>query len=217
MDPRNQSHTKRCAHCGAKLNPDNRHHRFCSQQCLDDYGAMFNKSSRPYQNHFSLTDEITKLQDIIRHEVSRPPEDLADSRNTIAFYENVVERTRKILKWINASALINQDSRERELKETRDELNRVKKKMEILLKKAADIKRENKMLRKKSAKLPSTEAIAMARKILGVTDETDIHGLKKAFRRKAKLIHPDRKYGDPDLFKSLKTAYQILERTMRSE
>lgn len=215
---RNQPHNanRRCAHCGAKLDSAGPHQRFCSQECLDDYGAMFNKSSRPQRDPFSLSDEITKLQDIIRHEVSRSPEDLADSRNTIAFYEDVIERTRKILKWINASALINQDSKERELKETKGELNRIKKKMDILLKKAADLKRENKILKKKRADLPSTEAAAMARNLLGVTEKADTQELKRAFRRKAKLVHPDRKFGDADLFKTLKTAYLLLERTLEN-
>jgi len=202
---------KRCSVCGSIIALDNRHRNFCSDACLKEYESMFTQKNEPVRSGFSLAGEISKLQEMVRFEARRPPEELTDKKQVISFYQDVVERTGAILKWINAQALTGEEATRRQMEEVQKENNLLRKKLEILLAKAADLKRENKKLKAEVRSRRGNSETLMARQMLGVKDETTIKELKKAFRQKAKRVHPDRQDGDGDLFKTLQMAFKLLE------
>lgn len=47
--------------------------------------------------------------------------------------------------------------------------------------------------------------------VLGVTKEANADEIKRAYRTKAKVLHPDKNNGDPTAFNDLKAAYDILK------
>jgi DnaJ-class molecular chaperone len=47
--------------------------------------------------------------------------------------------------------------------------------------------------------------------ILGLSYYATIEEIKEAYRNKVKEVHPDKKYGDSDLFKLVKEAYDVLQ------
>ena len=196
-----------CVQCGTQLHPRRRHRYFCSDRCLNTYGNMFQGQT---DNSFSLVNEITRLQTLIRAQTEQEGA-TTDYSTMLSFYEEVVERTSNVLKQINASALISEERQQEELRSAREEVTEMEAKLKRLLHRAAELKKENKMLRAMVKKnLSRNGSNELARAILGVEEGATDAEIKKAFRAKAKRIHPDREHGDADLFKVVTSAMNML-------
>lgn len=194
-----------CAYCGKPTGRDDLRARFCSDKCLRLFeaksGLMNNDSD------FSFSSEMQRLQKMVYEFAQSNPENT--EQNRLAFYEDVVERTGKVLKWINANSLIYEERTTQKLRATVHSNKELERKLERLLERAAELKRENKQLRKKVS-ATSVDTLKLSRLILGVSEDADKEIIKKAYRNKAKNIHPDREHGDPDLFKAVTEAMVLL-------
>jgi hypothetical protein len=203
-----QSDRSKCAYCGAPVDPNNPRKRFCSTECLQSYAQVFNRNNT---SSFSVADELSKLQEMISHEAARPSEDHANVEQMIGFYEQVIERTGRILRSLNTNALVNEHRQEQQLNETRLELNSTKQKLSRLLRKAGDLKKENAQLRQLLRKRKSSRSrLELACTLLGVEADADLADIRKAFRAKVKKLHPDQK-GDADVFKALAAAFETIK------
>lgn len=132
-----------------------------------------------------------------------------DEEQRLQFYEQVVERTATVLKWINASSLEYEQRTEKELIEIRKENESLERKLNRLLERAAELKKENKTLRSK-VKSISVDTLTLCRLMLGVNEKALKPEIKKAYRQKAKLVHPDSGSGDANLFKAVTQAMMLL-------
>jgi hypothetical protein len=206
-----QSDRSKCAYCGAPVDPNNPRKRFCSTECLQSYAKVFNRNNT---SSFSVADELGKLQEMITFEASRPSEDHANTDQMLGFYEQVIERTGRILRSLNTNAVVNEHRHEAELKSVKDELHAMQRKMNALLRKAGDLKKENAQLKQLVRKRKgSTSRAELARVLLGVDADDDLSTVRKAFRAKVKKLHPDQK-GDADVFKALAAAFETLKEAM---
>ncbi|MGM0587992.1 MAG: DnaJ domain-containing protein [Bacteroidota bacterium] len=203
-----QSDRSKCAYCGAPVDPNNKRKRFCSTECLQSYARVFNRNNT---SSFSVADELSKLQEMISHEASRPDEDHANTEQMLGFYEQVIERTGRILRSLNTNAVVNEHRHQQELQDAKAELSSIKRKMTSLLRKAGDLKKENDQLKQLLRKRKGTTSRAdLARVLLGVDADDDLTSIRKAFRAKVKKLHPDQK-GDADVFKALAAAFETLK------
>lgn len=158
------------------------------------------------QDNFSFSKELEQLQRMVLDFAEESPEDEVAK---LAFYETVVERTVTSLKWFNANSKIFEERTTKKLLEAEQLQSDLQRKLDRLLEKAARLRIENKELKQKS-KLFSTDTLKMARMILGLQGDVDKDAIKKAYRNKAKKVHPDRESGDADLFKALTEAMVLL-------
>lgn len=198
----------KCAYCGAPIEEGSERKRFCSKDCLTSYGEAFRRNNT---TRFSLAEELSKLQDMVVHEASRPQDDYDNTEQMLGFYEQVVERAGRILKTLNTNALITEQHNQQALKEAEEKVFRLNQKLDVLLRKAGDLKKQNKRLKSALKKVhKSHDREQLARVLLGVKEEASKEEIKKAFREKAKNVHPDRSHGDADLFKALSEALQTL-------
>lgn len=154
---------------------------------------------------FSLPEELSRLQTLINKNAYRDAGEVDTD-----FYEQVFDQLRTILKWINANAIKAERIQVQEEQVIQHELEKQTIKLEKLLQRAAELKRENKLLRKKLSKLSDTDH-KLAKMVLGIKEVSTLKDLKEAFRKKAKQVHPDNKNGDHDLFLSISAAYEILQ------
>jgi len=196
-----------CAYCGQLFSPDDPRERFCSDRCMRLFAAKFNLQE---DEEFSLPEELSRLQLLINQNAGQNQhEPEAD------FYEQVFDQLRTILKWINANAIKAERKQVTEEQEIQIELEKQTMKLEKLLHRAAELKRENKLLRNKLSKLSDTDD-KLAKMVLGIKEVSTLKDLKNAFRKKVKQVHPDRKNGDHDLFLSVSAAYEILQQKIES-
>lgn len=131
-----------------------------------------------------------------------------DPETRIQAYETIIERTARILRWINRNTML----RTRGDSEAVLEISREKDELEIrwkkLLQKATDLKKENRELREKAAKT-TTNVKELAALMLGLSPDASEAAIKAAYREKVKRAHPDAG-GDPDFFKAVTEAMLIM-------
>lgn len=193
-----------CIVCGNRLSGE-AGVRFCSADCRRSYQKHINE--RINQSAPDSNPGIRELKEMIFQYV-----DYADSitdQRRLEFYENVVEKTALLLKYVNDSGNSPDAELTERLKKAEEGNRQLREKLDRLLQKAAELKRENKKLRQQNTR-PATEVLDLARMLLGVKPETGVQGIKKAYRYKAKITHPDSRDGDADLFKAVTEAMIIL-------
>lgn len=139
-----------------------------------------------------------------------------DVHTRMEAYETIVARTASILKTINTQTRLKQSQRQLELQLLRREKADLEVRWQRLLKKAADLKRENNQLRKSTLRGTSS-SVELSALILGIEKDAEPSEIKQAYRSKAKRLHPDRLQGDEDVFKALTEAMLILMKQRQKE
>lgn len=179
--------------------------RFCSPECRTDYQQQIN--ARIERSQSDSSPGVRELKEMIFQYIDYA-NSITDERR-LEFYENVVEKTALLLKYVNDSGSSADIDLREQLRQSQESNRLLKQKLERLLQKAGDLKRENKKLRE-AFHQPTTEVHELARIMLGVKEDADISEIKRAYRIKAKLTHPDSSQGDADLFKGITEAMIIL-------
>jgi peptidoglycan hydrolase CwlO-like protein len=134
--------------------------------------------------------------------------DEMDAEVKVQAYETVVERTARILAWINKNTRLKTHSDASVIEALLDEKAELEERWRKLLDKAADLKRENRELREKASK-SNTGVRELAALLLGVSADAPESAVKAAYREKVKKAHPDAG-GDPDFFKAVTEAMLVL-------
>ncbi len=179
--------------------------RFCSSDCRKSYQSQV--KCRIAGSAENASPGIRELKEMIFQYVEYA-DSITDERR-LEFYENIVEKTALLLKYINDSNASPDDELRRQLRQTQELNHNLQEKLDRLLQKAAELKKENKKLRQDNQQ-PTAEARQLACKMLGIKEGADIAAIKSAYRQKAKLTHPDNEQGDSDLFKAITDAMIIL-------
>lgn len=187
-----------CAYCGNEFQPADPRERFCSDRCLKLFGTKHNIA---FPQSFELSDELGKLQKMIER-TPIPDGDSISKETLILFYDSVFLQLSRILKWINSQALL----KEKQLHTETGSVEDLQKKLALVLTKVAHLKQENKELRERVQSLQQTPN-DFAFHLLGITKQASKEEMKRAFRDKAKLVHPDSGFSDESFFKALKLAY----------
>lgn len=194
----------KCKHCGGDLEGLDQRQRFCSENCLQKFQIKHRLS--PKKSEFSFQGELSELQNMILDFAKAYTH--TDEEERLRFYEEVVERTAAVLTWINGSSFYFEVQAKEQLKGLQAENETLERKLHRLLERAADLKKENKILRSKVKDI-SVDTLTICRVMLGVNEQADKHQIKQAYRQKAKRIHPD-SGGDADVFKALTRAMVLL-------
>lgn len=190
-----------CAYCGNEFKPADPRERFCSDRCLKLFGIKYNI---PFPQSFELSDELAKLQKMI--ELTPIPDgDSVSKENLILFYDTVFLQLTRILKWINTQALLKENQIHTEIASVEE----LQEKLALVLSKLAHLKQENKELRDRIQSLQQTPN-DFAFHLLGITKQATREEIKRAFRDKAKLVHPDSGFADESFFKALQLAYSYV-------
>jgi hypothetical protein len=187
-----------CAYCGNEFHPADPRERFCSERCLKLFGTKHNIA---FPQSFELSDELGKLQKMIER-TPFPNGESISKETLILFYDSVFLQLTRILKWINSQALI----KEKQAHTEKGSVDELQKKLALVLSKVAHLKQENKELRDRVYALQHSPN-DFAFQLLGVTKQATKDEIKRAFRDKAKLVHPDSGFSDESFFKALKLAY----------
>lgn len=193
-----------CSYCRQTFLADDERERFCSEKCQRLFQV---KNGINTGKQFDFGKELETLQQMVLDYASKTPSDSLSGQ--IQFYEEVVDKTVKILTWINASSHKFEEKNLQELDGLRVKNTETQRKMDRLLEKAAELSRENKELKKRMKGI-SRGDLKLARTLLGISEKLDIAVIKKAYRKKAKQVHPDNKHGDADLFKAVTDAMVLL-------
>lgn len=204
-----------CDECERPLSGDRYSSRFCSMECMDAYRKRDQLYNEKEGGNFSLSEEISRLHQLII-EQTRNTSDSGGAAERIDFYEQVIDRTSQALRWINTTASVTEQADRARYEEAKEEVNQLNQKLNAVLKKAVQLKKENRQLKeeldRRSNSRPKNGEMStkLACTLLGVKEDTDEKTIKKAYRSKAKQTHPDREYGDADLFKALTDAMLLL-------
>lgn len=142
--------------------------------------------------------------------------DFLDKEDQLRAYQKMFIQMADVLHWINQRARQNGNNHiQKELKHARAQVEELQLKLDRLLHKAALLSKENKNLKAKTASGGASHTWAF--NLLGLEKDADLSSIKGAYRKKVKNVHPDRAHGDPDLFKSLTTAYLLLKKAKEAE
>lgn len=193
-----------CAYCGLHFESEDPRERFCSKRCTKLYAAKHQISTN--EEPFILSIELTKLQTKVG---AMPlPNESVSRKELMQFYDDIFNQIRQILKWLNANAI------KAEYEQTQEKQNLLNQKIQSdkldkLLNKAAELKRENKEL-KQFIRKHINGNVDLAQTLLGVNQNCSSDDLKNKYRLMAKVTHPDTDAGNEHIFKAVKSAYEIL-------
>lgn len=187
-----------CAYCGKEFIPSDKTERFCTKRCNTLFDKKYSLEPNP---SFDLSSELTKLQMIIQNTTF--PDNDWNGISGLAFYDSVFRQLAVIVKWINSQAIENEKHKEL------NSYDEMEKKLHVVLKKAAELKKENADLKKKLRFFIGGDK-NLARTILGVEEKTSQEHIKNAYKEKVKRTHPDLSEGNEDLFKAVKMAFELL-------
>ena len=188
-----------CAYCEKEFIPNQEYDRFCSKRCTKLFSSKYQLVD---SSEFDLSTELARLQATIQ-QVQKPGTNWSEGAG-LAFYESVFKQLSLIVKWINSQA--NQPKVD---KDAATEIETLERQYFTMLKKAADLKKENTSLKNQISTLKTNDA-GLARILLGVSENAKKDDLKTAFKTKVKLLHPDLNSGDADVFKAVKKAFDVL-------
>jgi len=187
-----------CNYCGKKFLSNDKKIRCCSIRCEKLFRTKFNDST---SDEFHLSEELLRLQLQIQKSVT--PTDSLSKEAILDFYDSIFKQISKILKAINEQAI------EKEKNSESKDYSALKKKLESLILKAAELRIENKTLKQKIHLLKKQDSL-LASTLLGVEKNSELNIFKKAYNAKVKLFHPDVYSENDDIFKAVKLAFDII-------
>jgi len=201
--PISETNSIYCNYCGKKFATLEKRSRFCSLRCEKLFASKFNSS---IFDDFNLSNELLKLQLQIQKSVT--PTSSLSKEAILDFYDTIFNQISKILKVINSQALENEKNDDSQNYAT------LKKKLEQLIIKAAELRLENKALKQKFLLLKNKDTL-LASTLLGIEKNADLTTSKKAYNSKVKQFHPDVYSENDDVFKAVKLAFEIMRVSKR--
>lgn len=190
-----------CRYCGDLFESEDPRMRFCSDRCI----TLFNiKHGVSKSENFKMDNELNALLTLIKQYDSSLYQEKDPSRQ-VDLYHHIFDHISNIVKWINASVIKSELSKEND----EEYVIELEERLAKVLRKTVQLKRENKELKHQLRNLQNAD-VNLAYTLLGVTESVSEKELQQAFRSKAKQTHPDVGDIDQSVFKAVKSAYDLI-------